>query len=59
MAWCAVAFKVQKKLTSLGIPTLNAEFAKMKADKGLMFRAFTKDYLFSIAPMCKRPLTRT
>ena len=47
MAWCAVAFKVHKKLTSLGIPTLNAEFAKMKADKGLMFRAFTKDYSFS------------
>lgn len=47
LAWCAVAHKVQHKLTSLGIPALNAEFAKMKADKGLMFRAFTKDYVFS------------
>jgi hypothetical protein len=26
---------------------LTAEFAKMKADKGLMFRTFTKDYTFS------------
>jgi hypothetical protein len=33
---------VHKKLTSLGIAVLNAEFAKMKADKGLMFRTFTK-----------------
>jgi hypothetical protein len=47
LAWCAVAHTVHRKLTSLGIPTLNAEFAKMKSDKGLMFRAFTKDYLFS------------
>jgi hypothetical protein len=29
---------------------LNAEFAKMKADKGLMFRAFTRDYNFSTEP---------
>lgn len=47
LAWCAVAYKVQKKLTSLGITTLNAEFTKMKTDKGLMFRTFTKDYAFS------------
>ncbi len=47
LAWCAVAHVIHKKLTSLGIATLNAEFAKMKADKGLMFRAFTKDYVFS------------
>ena len=47
LAWCAVAHVIHKKLTSLSIPTLNAEFAKMKADKGLMFRAFTKDYVFS------------
>lgn len=47
LAWCAVAHVIHRKLTSLGIPTLNAEFAKMKADKGLMFRAFTKDYAFS------------
>lgn len=50
LAWCAVAHMVHKKLTSLGIPTLNAEFAKMKADKGLMFRAFTRDYVFSTEP---------
>jgi hypothetical protein len=47
LAWCAVAYVVHKKLTSLGIASLNAEFAKMKADKGLMFRTFTKDYVFS------------
>jgi hypothetical protein len=50
LAWCAVAHMVHKKLTSLGIATLNAEFAKMKADKGLMFRAFTRDYVFSAEP---------
>jgi hypothetical protein len=50
LAWCAVAYVVHKKLTSLGIVTLNAEFAKMKADKGLMFRTFTKDYVFSTDP---------
>jgi hypothetical protein len=50
LAWCAVAFTVHRKLTSLGIATLNAEFAKMKADKGLMFRAFTRDYVFSTEP---------
>ncbi len=47
LAWCAVAHVIHKKLTSLGIAALNAEFAKMKADKGLMFRAFTKEYVFS------------
>jgi hypothetical protein len=47
LAWCAVAFRVHKKLTSLGVTILNSEFAKMKADKGLMFRSFTKDYIFS------------
>lgn len=50
LAWCAVAYKVHTKLTSLGIATLNAEFAKMKTDKGLMFKAFTKDYVFSTDP---------
>jgi hypothetical protein len=50
LAWCAVAHMVHKKLTSLGIATLNTEFAKMKADKGLMFRTFTKDYVFSTDP---------
>jgi hypothetical protein len=50
LAWCAVAYTVHKKLKSLGLGTLNAEFAKMKADKGLMFRAFTKDYAFSTDP---------
>jgi hypothetical protein len=47
LAWCAVAHLVHKKLASLGIATLNAEFTKMKADKGLMFRTFTRDYVFS------------
>jgi hypothetical protein len=47
LAWCAVAFKVHQRLTSLTMPVLTAEFAKMKADKGLMFRAFTKDYTFT------------
>jgi hypothetical protein len=47
LAWCAVAFLIHKKLTSLGVTMLNSEFAKMKADKGLMFRSFTKDYIFS------------
>lgn len=50
LAWCAVAHMIHKKLTSLGIATLNAEFAKMKADKGLMFRSFTKEYVFSTDP---------
>lgn len=50
LAWCAVAYVVHKKLTSLGIVTLNAEFAKMKADKGLMFKTFTKEYNFSTDP---------
>lgn len=50
LAWCAVAHMIHKKLTSLGVPTLNAEFAKMKADKGLMFKAFTKDYVFATEP---------
>lgn len=50
LAWCAVAHMAHKKLTSLGIATLNTEFAKMKADKGLMFRTFTKDYFFSTDP---------
>lgn len=47
LAWCAVAYMIHKKLTSLGIALLNTEFARMKADKGLMFRLFTKDYVFS------------
>ncbi|HEX7965862.1 MAG TPA: hypothetical protein VF651_09110 [Gammaproteobacteria bacterium] len=47
LAWCAIAFRIQKKLASLGITTLNAEFAKMKADNGLMFKTFTKPYVFS------------
>jgi hypothetical protein len=47
LAWCAVAYLVHKKLTSLGIPKLNVEFANMKADKGVMFKAFTKDYVFT------------
>jgi hypothetical protein len=47
LAWCAVAHMVLRKLRSLGIATLNSEFAKMKADKGLLFRAFTRDYVFS------------
>jgi len=50
LAWCAVAHMVHKRLTSLGIATLNSEFASMKADKGLMFRTFTKDYVFSTDP---------
>jgi hypothetical protein len=50
LAWCAVAHMIQKKLASLGIAKLNAEFARMKADKGLMFRTFTKDYVFSTDP---------
>jgi hypothetical protein len=47
LAWCAVAFKIHQKLVSLTMPVLTAEFAKMKADKSLMFRTFTKDYTFS------------
>lgn len=50
LAWCAVAHVIHKKLTSLGIATLNAEFAKMKTDKGLMFKAFMKEYVFSTEP---------
>jgi hypothetical protein len=46
LAWCAVAHTVHQKLRSLGIATLNAEFAKMKADNGLMFRCFTRVYAF-------------
>jgi hypothetical protein len=47
LAWCAVAFKVHQKLKSLGMAVLTAEFGKMKADKGLMFKAFQKDYTFT------------
>ena len=47
LAWCAVAFKVHQKLVSLTMPVLTAEFAKMKADKGLMFKSFQKDYTFT------------
>jgi hypothetical protein len=47
LAWCAVASKVHQKLVSLTMPVLTAEFAKMRADKGLMFRTFTKDYTFT------------
>lgn len=50
LAWCAVAYVVHKKLTSLGITKLNAEFARMKADRGLMFKTFQKDYVFSNDP---------
>jgi hypothetical protein len=49
LAWCAVAFKVHQKLVSLMMPVLTAEFGKMKADKGLMFRTFTRDYTFTTA----------
>jgi hypothetical protein len=49
LAWCAVAFKVHQKLVSLTMPVLTAEFGKMKADKGLMFRTFTRDYTFTTA----------
>jgi hypothetical protein len=47
LAWCAVAHKIHKKLASLGVATLNLEFAKMKSDKGPMFCAFTREYTFS------------
>jgi len=47
LAWCAVAFKIHQKLVSLTTPLLTAEFGKMKADKSLMFRTFTKDYTFT------------
>jgi hypothetical protein len=47
LAWCAVAHKIHRKLASLGVATLNAEFARMKNDKGLMFRTFTRDYTLS------------
>lgn len=47
LAWCAVAHKVHAKLGSLGIPQLNAEFQKMKTDKGLLFKTFSKDYVFT------------
>ena len=47
LAWCGVAHRIHRKLSSLGIQTVNSEFARMKADRGLMFRAFTKDYVFS------------
>ena len=36
--------QVHQKLVSLTMPVLTAEFAKMKADKGLMFKSFQKDY---------------
>lgn len=47
LAWCAVAFKVHQKLVSLTMPVLTVEFGKMKADKGVMFRTFTRDYTFT------------
>ena len=47
LAWCAVSYKIHQKLVSLGVAILTAEFAKMKGDKGVMFRTFTKDYAFS------------
>jgi hypothetical protein len=47
LAWCAVAFKIHRKLVSLTMPVLTTEFGRMKADKGLMFRTFSKDYTFT------------
>lgn len=47
LAWCAVAHKIHRKLLSLGVAALNAEFGRMKGDKGPMFRAFTRDYALS------------
>jgi hypothetical protein len=47
LAWCAVAHVIHRKLISFGIQTLNAEFARMKTERGQMFRSFSKDYVFS------------
>lgn len=47
LAWCAVAHVIHRNLTSLGIPALNAGFARMKSDSGLMFKTFKRDYVFS------------
>jgi hypothetical protein len=47
LAWCVVAFKAHQKLASLGVARSTAEFAKMKAGKGPMFKAFQKDYTFT------------
>lgn len=47
LAWCAVAHKVHRRLVALGLASLNAAFAKMRADKGLMFRTFSRDYVLT------------
>ncbi len=48
LAWCAVAYKIQHTLVSLGIPTLKR--AKMKADKGLLFKTINKEDVFTNDP---------
>ena len=50
LAWCAVAHVIHRKLSALGISALNTAFTNMKADKGLMFKAFNRDYVFSTEP---------
>jgi|SRR6185437_4549438 len=50
LAWCAVAFKIHQTLARLTMPVLTSEMKKMKEDKGLMFRGFTKEYAFNTEP---------
>jgi hypothetical protein len=38
LAWCAVAFRIQEKLVSMGLPQLEGELDKMRLDQGMMFK---------------------
>lgn len=50
LAWCAVSFRIQQKLVSLGLPLLESEFDRMRQDQGMMFKAFSRAYKISTPP---------
>jgi hypothetical protein len=47
LAWCAVAFRIHEKLTSMGLPQLEGELDKMRLDQGMMFKQFNRSYKIS------------
>jgi len=50
LAWCAVAFRIQEKLVSIGLPQLEGEFDKMRLDQGMLFKNFNRVYKLSTKP---------
>jgi hypothetical protein len=50
LAWCAVAYRVQQNLLSLGLPRIEGEFDKMRLDQGMMFKNFNRVYKISTTP---------